>query len=131
MEIKINIIEAVALAAVVLYLGIFCKDKIKILERICIPTPVIGGLIFSIVALIGYCSNAYIFVIDMTMQKIFMIAFFTTIGYSTSFKAVKRGGTDMIVLIGLVGAIIVLQNLIAFALAPLFDLHPLPPQVIP
>ena len=125
MEIKVNIVEAAALAVVVLYLGVFCKRKVKFLDRFCIPSPVVGGLIFSGLTLIGYCTNAYIFVIDTTLQKIFMLAFFTTVGYCASFKAVKRGSGDLIILIVLVSVLIFLQDVIAFAIAPMFDLHPL------
>ncbi|MDR2065593.1 MAG: sodium/glutamate symporter [Prevotellaceae bacterium] len=125
MEIKINVIEAVALAVAVLYLGVFCKRKIKILYRFCIPAPVVGGLIFSIISLIGYCTGAYIFVIDSLLQKIFMLAFFTTVGYGASFKSIKRGSKDLIVLIILVAVLILLQDAIAFSFAPLFDMKPL------
>jgi ESS family glutamate:Na+ symporter len=125
MEIKINTIEAVALAVAVLYLGVFCKRKIKILYRFCIPAPVVGGLIFSIISLIGYCTGAYVFVIDILLQKIFMLAFFTTVGYCASFKSIKRGSKDLIVLIILVTVLIFLQDVIAFSLAPLFDMKPL------
>ncbi|MDR0421051.1 MAG: sodium/glutamate symporter [Prevotellaceae bacterium] len=125
MEIKINTIEAVALAVVVLYLGVFCKRKIKFLYRFCIPAPVVGGLIFSIISLIGYCTGMYIFVIDILLQKIFMLAFFTAVGYCASFKSIKRGSRDLFVLVILVSVLILMQNVIAFSIAPLFDMKPL------
>jgi ESS family glutamate:Na+ symporter len=125
MEIKVNIIEAVALAVIVLYLGVFCKRKIKFLDRFCIPAPVIGGLIFAVISLIGYCADLYTFVIDLTLQKIFMLAFFTTVGYCASFKSIQRGSRDLVVLIILVVVLIILQDTIAFALAPVFDMKPL------
>jgi ESS family glutamate:Na+ symporter len=125
MDIKVNIIEAVALSVGVLYLGVFCKRKIKFLNRFCIPAPVVGGLIFSVISLIGYGTGAFIFVIDDTLQKIFMLAFFTTVGYCASFKSIKRGSKDLVVLIVLVAVLIIMQDAIAFSLAPVFDMHPL------
>ncbi|MDR1348809.1 MAG: sodium/glutamate symporter [Prevotellaceae bacterium] len=125
MELKINTIEAVALAVAVLYLGVLCKRKIKFLYRFCIPAPVVGGLIFSIVSLIGYCTGAYMFVIDILLQKIFMLAFFTTVGYCASFKSIRRGSRDLCILIILVSVLIFMQDAVAFALAPLFDMKPL------
>ncbi|MDR0754409.1 MAG: sodium/glutamate symporter [Prevotellaceae bacterium] len=125
MEIKINVVEAVALAVAVLYLGVFCKRKIKFLYRFCIPAPVIGGLIFSVISLFGYSTGAYTFVIDVLLQKIFMLAFFTTVGYCASFKSITQGSVDLIILTILVVFLIILQDTIALALAPLFDMQPL------
>ncbi|MDR2650944.1 MAG: sodium/glutamate symporter [Prevotellaceae bacterium] len=125
MEIKINTIEAVALAVGVLYLGVFCKRKIKFLERFCIPAPVVGGLIFSIISLIGHYTGLYVFTIDILLQKIFMLAFFTTVGYCASFKSIQRGSRDLIVLIILIAILIALQDTLALSLAPLFDMKPL------
>ncbi|MDR2126559.1 MAG: sodium/glutamate symporter [Prevotellaceae bacterium] len=125
MEIKINTIEAIALAVAVFYFGVLCKRKFKFLYRFCIPAPVVGGLVFSIISLIGYCTGAYTFEIDSLLQKIFMLAFFTTVGYCASFKSIKRGSKDLIVLIILVAVLILMQDAVAFSLAPLFDMKPL------
>ncbi|MDR3226309.1 MAG: sodium/glutamate symporter [Prevotellaceae bacterium] len=125
MEIKVNMIEAVALAIVVLFVGVFLKRKIKFFERFCIPAPVIGGLLFSFITLAGYCTDIFFFTIEENLKSIFMLAFFTTIGYGASFKRIKRGSKDLVILMVLVVILIILQDIIAFAIAPVFDLHPL------
>ena len=48
MEIQIDMYQTLALSVVVLMLGQFLKQKINFLEKFCIPSPVVGGLIFSV-----------------------------------------------------------------------------------
>ena len=118
-------VESVAIAVAVLYLGVFCKRKVRFLDKFCIPAPVVGGLIFAIASLIGYITGTFIFIIDNTLQNIFMVAFFTTIGYCSSLKSIKRGSKDLVMLVILVTVLIILQDVLAIILASVFDLHPL------
>lgn len=69
MTISFDIIQTIAIAVMVLYLGNFIRNKIHFLERFCIPAPVIGGIIFSIIVLIGYMTNYYHFEFDTTPSK--------------------------------------------------------------
>ena len=48
MTIQLDMYQTIAVAVVVLMLGNFLKHRIAILERFCIPAPVIGGVIFAI-----------------------------------------------------------------------------------
>lgn len=48
MEINLNMYQTLAAAVAVFFLGGFLKTKIKLLRKYCIPAPVIGGTIFSI-----------------------------------------------------------------------------------
>ena len=118
-------VESIAIAVAVLYLGVFCKRKFRFLDKFCIPAPVVGGLIFAIASLIGYITGTFIFIIDNTLQNIFMVAFFTTIGYCSSLKSIKRGSKDLVMLVILVTVLIILQDALAIILASVFDLHPL------
>ena len=43
MKIELDMYQTIAVAVVVLMLGKFLKTKFSILERFCIPAPVIGG----------------------------------------------------------------------------------------
>ena len=54
MEIQIDMYQTLALSVVVLMLGQFLKQKINFLEKFCIPSPVVGGLIFSVLTCILY-----------------------------------------------------------------------------
>lgn len=43
LTIKLNMMQAVALAIVVYYIGKFLRGKIKFFQTFCVPAPVIGG----------------------------------------------------------------------------------------
>ncbi|MGE5678883.1 MAG: sodium/glutamate symporter, partial [Pseudomonadota bacterium] len=97
MVLKLDIIQTIALATVVLFLGQTLRKKISFLEKYCIPAPVVGGLIFAILALVLRQNGLMTFEMDTTLQKVLMTAFFTTIGFTASFKLLKKGGTKVII----------------------------------
>ena len=49
MVVELNIYQTVAAAVAVFFIGGFLKSKIAFLRRYCIPAPVIGGTIFSVI----------------------------------------------------------------------------------
>ncbi len=125
MTISFDIIQTIAVAVMVLYLGNFIRNKIHFLERFCIPAPVIGGIIFSIIVLIGYMTNYYHFEFDTALQSVFMTAFFTTIGFSASLKVLKEGGIKVFIFLAVVIVLVILQDILGISLAKLFGLNPL------
>lgn len=125
MTFSFDIVQTIAIAVMVLYLGNFIRKKAHFLDRFCIPAPVIGGIIFSIIILIGYLTNLYHFEFDTTLQSLFMTAFFTTIGYSASLKVLKEGGIKVFVFLAVVVLLVILQDVLGIILAKLFGLNPL------
>ncbi len=125
MNFKLDMIQAVAVAVVVLFTGQKIKDKLTFLEKYCIPAPVIGGLIFAIITLLLKVSNILVFDMDITLQKLFMTAFFTTIGFTASLKLLKKGGKGVFIFLGLSVVIVILQDITGVALAKMFGLNPL------
>lgn len=45
-----NMVQTTGFAIVVLLIGTFVRKRVRFFTRYCIPAPVIGGLIFSIVS---------------------------------------------------------------------------------
>jgi ESS family glutamate:Na+ symporter len=109
----------------VLLLGNYLKKKIYFLQKFCIPAPVIGGLIFAIMTCICYVTGIAEFSFDDTLREVCMVFFFTSVGFQANLKVLKSGGKSLIVFLGLVIALIILQNLTAVGLAKLLNLNPL------
>lgn len=124
LTLKVDMIATLALALLLLFLGSFLRKRINFFERFCIPAPVIGGLLFSILALILKQSNIIIISMDTTFQSPFMIAFFTTVGLGASFGLVKKGGKPLIIYWILCSILAVAQNAIGVATAKLVGIHP-------
>lgn len=125
MEINLDIFETMALATIVFYFGAYLRKRIKALEKYCIPSAVVGGMIFSILTLILKLTGILTITLDTTLQKVFMTAFFTSIGYTASFKLLKQGGVKVIVYLFILVLLVIAQDLVGVYLASAFNLNPL------
>lgn len=125
MEFNLNIYETMALVSIVFYIGKYLRNKFSILSKYCIPPSVVGGFIFAIFILILKTTSIATINLDTTLQEIFMTAFFTSIGFTASFKILKQGGIKVVTFLGLAILLVVLQNTVGVTLASLFNLQPL------
>lgn len=123
--IEINQITTVFLAVALFALGSFLINKIGFLKRFCIPAPVVGGLLFATLATILKTTGILEISLDTSLQSLFMITFFTTIGLGASFKLVKLGGKLLIIYWLACGFLALMQNVIGVSLASLMGIHPL------
>lgn len=125
MKIQLDMYQTLAIAVLVLLLGRYLKKKIYVLEKFCIPAPVIGGLLFAIMTCICYVTNLAEFSFNDTLREVCMVFFFTSVGFQANLKVLKTGGKSLIIFLGLVISLILLQNFTAVGLAKLLGLNPL------
>ena len=92
LTIELNMYHAVALGAFLFWTGGIITDKVRLLNRYCIPAPLVGGLCFSILNCILYSAGIASITFDGTLQTVFMILFFTTVGFTVSIPALLKGG---------------------------------------
>ena len=117
--------QTIAVAVVVLMLGNFLKHRIAILERFCIPAPVIGGVIFAVFTCICFVTGIAEFSFDDILKEVCMVFFFTSVGFQANLKVLKSGGKSLIIFLMLVIALIVSQNFLAVGLAKVLHISPL------
>ncbi|MEG2870515.1 MAG: sodium/glutamate symporter, partial [Clostridium sp.] len=122
--IELDMYQATAVAAIVLLLGRLLVNKIAILRKYCIPAPVVGGFIYAIVHLAVRSAGIVEISADMTLKNVFMVAFFCSVGYTASFKMLKKGGIQTLIFLGLAVVMVVLQNCLGAGLATAFGLDP-------
>ena len=125
MTIQLNMIQSIGLAVIFLLLGKAVKNAIPVLSRYAIPSPVIGGLIFSIIHMIFRQNNIASFEFDTTLQTFFQIMFFCTVGFNASFKMLKIGGKQVLLFLLISTVFAVLQNALAVGLAGIVGIDPL------
>lgn len=116
-NINFDMIQSIGLAIVLLLIGRKIRTKFKILEKYCIPSPVIGGLIFAVIALVLNELNLVSFKFDETLKTFFMTMFFTSVGFNASFKLLKKGGVKVMMFLAVATGLIIFQNIIAVVLA--------------
>lgn len=110
LTIELNMYHAVALGAFLFWMGGIITDKVRLLNRYCIPAPLIGGLCFSVLNCILYSSGIASVTFDSTLQTVFMIMFFTTVGFTVSIPALLKGGKAVVLCLIVSVVMIPLQN---------------------
>ena len=121
----LDMYQTLAMAVGVLFLGGFLKQKIKLLEHFCIPSPVIGGMIFALLSLGLYMTGIVEFDFDETLKTVCMVIFFTSVGFQANLRILKSGGLSLVIFLVCVIVLIVGQNFIAIGAAKLMGLDPL------
>lgn len=122
--IELDAITTLCLACVLYLIGQSIINHVSILRRICIPAPVIGGLLFSI--LVAILDSLHIVKIKLDasfIQDFFMLAFFTTIGLGASLKLFKIGGKVMLLYFMFCGIMAICQNIIGVSLAKILNIQ--------
>ena len=99
--------------------------NIKWLQKFCIPSPVSGGLVFSIATLILYKVFHIELSFDGTLKDVFMLAFFTSVGFQSNLKVLRQGGKTLVLMLVLLVGIIVLQNVMPLIITKILDVNPL------
>ena len=124
-EIQLNMYHALALGAAMYALGLVLTKKIPVLSRFCIPAPLVGGLCFAILNTILYTTGTAVISFDDTLQTVFMIMFFTTVGFTVSIPLLLKSGKAVIMLLILSIVMIVLQNAVGSGVMALMGKNPL------
>ena len=125
MKIQLDMYQTIAAAVLVLMLGKYLKRKCSILEKFCIPAPVIGGVIFAVFTCICYVTGIAEFSFDDILREVCMVFFFTSVGFQANLKVLKSGGKSLVVFLGLVILLIISQNLVAVGMSKVLGLSPL------
>ena len=123
LNINVDAIMTCAMAAVLLLIGFWMKGKVKVLNKYCIPAPVIGGFLFMFITFIGHITSSFAFNFDTYFQNPFMLAFFTTVGLGASIQLLKKGGKLLIIYWLIAGVISVFQNVIGIGVAKVVSLE--------
>ena len=121
----LDMMQTVALAAVVLFVGYGVRRRVGVLDRFNVPAPVVGGFLFAAAALALRQTGVLTFQFDVALQTPFMVAFFTTIGLGASLGLLRVGGPQVLLFWGLASLLAAVQNGVGIALARLLGVNPL------
>ena len=122
---KLDMIQTLALASVVLFMGYGVRKRVGVLDRFNIPAPVIGGFLFAALALALRQTSVLSFEFTTTLQSPLMVAFFTTIGLAASLGLLRIGGPQVLLFWALASLLAVMQNGVGIALAKVLGVNPL------
>mgnify|MGYP000859689444 CR=1 FL=1 len=112
-------------ATLVLLMGRVLVHRIRVLNELNIPEPVVGGLLASGLIMLLHQFSGFSISLEQGMQDGFMLMFFASIGLSADFSRLRAGGLPLILFTLLVTAFIVVQNIVGISLASALNLPPL------
>ena len=124
-SIQLDIIQTAGIGALALLAGMTLTRRVDFLQKFCVPSPVSGGIIFSLLTLALYGWGDVEVSFDGTLKDVFMLAFFTSVGFQSDLKVIKQGGRLLIIMLVLLVAIISLQNLMPMGITRLMGVDPL------
>ena len=124
-SIELDMIQTAGIGALALIVGMVLTRKVAFLQKFCVPSPVSGGIIFSLITLVlyGFCDVEVSF--DGTLKDVFMLAFFTSVGFQSDLKVIKQGGRLLVIMLTLLVVIIALQNLMPMGITRLMGVDSL------
>ena len=123
LNINLNSTTTLALAALLLIMGYSINKRVTILNKYCIPAPVVGGFLFMFLTWLGHISSTFKFNFENIFQSTFMLTFFTTVGLGASFTLLKKGGKLLIIYWLTCGIISIFQNIIGITITKITGLE--------
>ncbi|MSO46025.1 MAG: sodium/glutamate symporter [Acidobacteria bacterium] len=122
---KLDLVQTVAFAGIILFVGYGLKKLIPPLARYNIPAPVAGGLPVAALLAIAYASNWQPLAFDTTLQSPLNIAFFTSVGFGASVTLLRRGGPLVLLFTIIASVVAAAQNVLGGLAAIALGQHPL------
>jgi ESS family glutamate:Na+ symporter len=113
---KISAVQVLGLAALGVVIGSWIKHRVPLLDRLNIPVPILGGMVYAVATLVlrGRVANIDA---DTSLRDLLMIAFMTTIGLSARVRLLREGGAKLLWFFAISSVGALLQNVLGIALA--------------
>lgn len=113
-----------AIALFALLLAGLVMRAVPALARTNIPAPVIAGV--SVALLVGLLHRQAGVSVQFSgaLTSFFLLVFFTTVGLSAKFAALRAGGKPLVIVCVVTVLLLIVQNLVGIAVATSFGAHP-------
>jgi ESS family glutamate:Na+ symporter len=121
----LDLIQTLALAGVVLFVGYGIKRRVRLLSRYNIPAPVVGGLLVAAVVSVAQQRGLTIVAFDATLQTPLQNAFFASVGFGASLALLRIGGPLVLIFFVASTLAAVGQNLLGLGIATVLGQPPL------
>ncbi|MDR2176095.1 MAG: sodium:glutamate symporter [Synergistaceae bacterium] len=124
LKLSLDPVFTAALASALFVLGLHLRKKFHFLRRFCVPAGVAGGLCMAFCAFCLYYPGIAAISFDQSLQTPLVAIFFTRIGLTASFMAIRKGGRALLFYLFFCWGLALFQNVLGVVLASLFGLHP-------
>ena len=124
MTTELTELQSLAVGLFALVLAGAIARRVPLLLRFNVPIPVIGGVLVAIVVALLHQYSGRSFQFAGQLTNFCLLAFFTTIGLSAKFSALKAGGRPLVILCAVTVILLVAQNIAGILLVSAFGAHP-------
>ncbi len=123
---KLDVFQSLLVTVLLIYFGKFMREKFPILKKYCIPSAVVGGLLFAILTCVLYKFSVMEIKFDTKVtNQLFYCVFFAASGTSAGLALLKKGGKLVAIFAVLAAVLAALQNVVAVALGKVLGVNPL------
>jgi ESS family glutamate:Na+ symporter len=123
-EIALPFIPSLLAACLVLVVGGFLIRRVSPLERYSIPAPIVGGLLFAVLALLVKATTGLRLSLDTSARGPLLLIFFAMIGLTADLALLRSGGARLLRFLVALLPFLVLQDGLGVLMAHLLGLHP-------
>ncbi|AWQ07213.1 sodium/glutamate symporter [Bordetella bronchiseptica] len=123
--ISLTPVQSLLACCLVLVAGRILTTRIGVLSRYSIPDPIVGGLLFAVLATALGTWGGIQISLETNIKPTLLLIFFGCIGLTADLKLLARGGPRLIAFLLALIPFLVLQNAVGLGLAWLLDMHPL------
>lgn len=123
--ISLDMLQSAGVGALALVVGMILTHRVKWLQKFCIPSPVSGGIIFSLITLVLYSFFDIEVSFDGTLKEAFMLAFFSSVGFQSNLRVLRQGGRTLVMMLVLLVVVILSQNILPLCITKVMGVNPL------
>ena len=123
-SIALSVLPSLLSACLVLLVGGLLAQQVPLLARYSIPAPIIGGLIFAVLALVAERTIGLGIAFDTSAKTPFLLLFFASIGLTADLAVLRRGGARLLRFLLVLFPFLLAQDALGVVMARLLGLHP-------
>jgi|TARA_R110000851_G_scaffold297817_3_gene453169 ESS family glutamate:Na+ symporter len=94
---SLSIEQSLLACCLVLVVGRALTNNVGVLSRYSIPDPIVGGLLFAIVAFFITDWSGFQLALDTSIKPTLLLLFFSCIGLTANLKLLAAGGPRLVV----------------------------------
>ncbi|MBV8651762.1 MAG: sodium/glutamate symporter [Alphaproteobacteria bacterium] len=122
--VALPILPTVLAGCLVLVVGGLLTKHVSMLARYSIPAPIVGGLLFAVLALLVAHGTGLSVSFDLSARTPLLLLFFALIGLTADLALLRRGGARLLRFLVALFPFLVAQDGLGVAMAYLLGLHP-------
>jgi ESS family glutamate:Na+ symporter len=123
--ISFDTLPSLLAACLVLLLGTVLSQRVALLARYSIPSPIVGGVLFAIAAAVLVRTTGQTIAMANTAKSDLLLLFFACLGLTADLRLLLQGGSRLIRFLLALAPFLLAQDALGLLMAKLLGLHPL------